>query len=73
MAQMRNYFEKKGMRLERELHKFSLKKKKPGNDLLSQPLARLVPSAQEGLTTVFGMGTGVSPPLSVTWNLYNLS
>ena len=49
-----------------------VKKKKPGNDLLSQPLARLVPSAREGLTAVFGMGTGVSPPPSVTWNLYNL-
>ena len=48
------------------------KKEKPGNDLLSQPLARLVPSALEGLTAVFGMGTGVAPPPYVTWNLYNL-
>ncbi len=34
----------------------------PGNDLLSHPVSRAVPSAQEGLTSVFGMGTGVSPP-----------
>ena len=47
-------------------------KKKPGDDLLSQPLAGLVPSALEGLTAVFGMGTGVSPPPNVTWNLYNI-
>ena len=36
--------------------------KLPGNVLLSQAVPRLVPSALEGLTTVFGMGTGVSPP-----------
>ncbi len=34
-----------------------------GNDLLSHPVARAVPSALEGLASVFGMGTGVSPPL----------
>ena len=35
------------------------------NDLLSQRAAPQVPSALEGLTTVFGMGTGVTlPPLS---------
>ena len=34
-----------------------------GNDLLSHPVARAVPSALVGLTAVFGMGTGVSPPL----------
>jgi hypothetical protein len=33
-----------------------------GSDLLSQAVTRQVPSALEGLTTVFGMGTGVSPP-----------
>ena len=33
----------------------------PGSDLLSQPVARQVPSAQRGLTAVFGMGTGGSP------------
>ena len=38
--------------------------KKPGNDLLSHRQAA-VPSAQQGLTSVFGMGTGGSPaPLS---------
>ena len=33
------------------------------NDLLSHSAARAVPSARAGLTSVFGMGTGVSPPL----------
>jgi hypothetical protein len=37
---------------------------KCGSVLLSHPLTRAVPSALEGLTTVFGMGTGVAPPLS---------
>jgi hypothetical protein len=35
----------------------------PGDDLLSHTLARAVPLALGGLTAVFGMGTGVSPPL----------
>jgi hypothetical protein len=33
-----------------------------GGDLLSRGLAPRVPSALEGLTSVFGMGTGVAPP-----------
>ena len=41
-----------------------------GNDLLSHTLSRAVQSAQRGLTSVFGMGTGVSPavrsPASLT-------
>ena len=36
----------------------------PGNVLLSQDPSVQVPSALEGLTVVFGMGTRVSPPLS---------
>ena len=40
-----------------------VKIKKPGNDLLSHPAAQAVPSARTGLTSVFGMGTGVAPPL----------
>ena len=35
----------------------------PGADLLSHVLADAVPSALAGLTTVFGMGTGVAPPV----------
>jgi hypothetical protein len=35
----------------------------PGDDLLSHAVARAVPWALEGLTSVFGMGTGVSPPV----------
>ena len=34
-----------------------------GGDLLSQGLSSQVPSALEGLTSVFGMGTGGAPPL----------
>ena len=32
-----------------------------GDGLLSHDLAVVVPSALRGLTTVFGMGTGVAP------------
>ena len=39
--------------------------KKPGSYLLSHSVTRIVPSAVEGLTSVFGMGTGVSPLLSL--------
>ncbi len=35
----------------------------PGNDLLSHAATHAVPSALEGLTSVFGMVTGVAPPL----------
>src|SRR5258706_2343469 len=35
---------------------------KSGGDLLSQGVYPQVPSARAGLTAVFGMGTGVSPP-----------
>ncbi len=38
-------------------------KKNPGCDLLSHPLAGAVPSALAGLTSGFGMGPGVSPPV----------
>jgi hypothetical protein len=38
--------------------------KNPGGVLLSHTVAHVVPSALEGLTSVFGMGTGVTPPLS---------
>ena len=38
-------------------------KNNPGNDLLSHGFTPEVPSAEEGLTAVFGMGTGVSPLL----------
>ena len=36
---------------------------KAGSVLLSQKVTQLVPSALEGLTSVFGMETGVAPPL----------
>ena len=35
-----------------------------GGDLLSQDLTVQVSSALEGLTSVFGMGTGVAPPVT---------
>ena len=34
-----------------------------GGDLLSQAVSHQVPSAQKGLTALFGMGRGVSPSL----------
>ena len=37
---------------------------KSGDVLLSQGVSAQVPSALAGLTSVFGMGTGVTPPLS---------
>ncbi len=40
----------------------------PGNVLLSHKVALAVPSALEGLTSVFGMGTGVAPPLQSPGN-----
>jgi hypothetical protein len=39
-----------------------VKQKKPGDDLLSHTVTRAVPSALGSLTSVFGMGTGVSSP-----------
>ncbi len=36
----------------------------PGNVLLSQAVSRQLPSALESLTSVFGMGTGVTSPPS---------
>ena len=36
-------------------------KGKAGDGLLSHHLAMAVPSALQGLTAVFGMGTGVAP------------
>ncbi len=59
--------------IERRLKKFQLKAKKNpiikrsglknnlGSDLLSHPPAQAVPSAFRGLTSLFGMGRGVSP------------
>ena len=42
-----------------------------GDDLLSHTLSRAVQSALRGLTSVFGMGTGIShavkSPASLTW------
>src|SRR5688500_20179286 len=40
----------------------------PGNDLLSHAVTSAVPSALEGLTSVFGMGTGVAPPVKSPGN-----
>ena len=42
---------------------FGLPSAKSGGVLLSQGRSSQVPSALEGLTSVFGMGTGVTPPL----------
>ena len=42
---------------------FCLAKENAGNDLLSQRVAPQVPSALKSLTSVFGMGTGVTSSL----------
>ena len=44
--------------------------KDPGSLLLSHKTALIVPSPVEGLTSVFGMGTGVSPLLSPPEKLF---
>src|SRR6266566_4567173 len=41
----------------------------PGDDLVSHTVARAVPSAQRGLTSVFGMGTGVTLSVRLPENL----
>ena len=41
----------------------------PGGDLLSHRVSRAVPSALEGLTSEFGMGSGVAPPVLTAGNL----
>jgi hypothetical protein len=45
---------------------------KPGNDLLSHARARAVPSALEGLTSEFEMGSGMAPPTSSPEKLWVL-
>ena len=42
-----------------------------GDVLLSQGVSSQVPSALAGLTSVFGMGTGVTPPLWPPETLHN--
>ncbi len=42
-----------------------------GDGLLSRVLSNGVPSALQGLTTVFGMGTGVAPALQSPANFQN--
>ena len=71
----RNAFPLIGLHLLHEMQTYSTQKSlnqkmtealfkfKSGNDLLSHPVARAVPSALAGLTSLFGMGRGVSPPL----------
>jgi hypothetical protein len=40
----------------------------PGSHLLSHAVSGIVPSAGQGLTIVFGMGTGVTPGRIATGN-----
>ena len=44
-----------------EIIQRGLLKEKAGDGLLSRHLSVAVPSALQGLTAVFGMGTGVAP------------
>ena len=64
LAELRNAFCRPGIRpnkkragppLEEPAHR-------SGNDLLSHRVSPAVPSALEGLTSEFGMGSGVTPP-----------
>jgi hypothetical protein len=41
-----------------------------GDDLLSHKVSLAVPSALAGLTSLFGMGRGVSPPQSSPFQKY---
>ena len=43
----------------------------PGDDLVSHTVARAVPSALRGLTSVFGMGTGVALSVGSPENRFN--
>ena len=45
------------------MHEMSDTKIKKGPAATYSPATNAVPSALEGLTTVFGMGTGMAPPL----------
>ena len=45
----------------------------PGDFLLSHAVTRAVPSAPAGLTSVFGMGTGVTLPTKSPENLFEIS
>ena len=49
-------------------HTGDLLKEDPGSHLLSHAVPSIVPSAAQGLTIVFGMGTGVSPGRIATGN-----
>src|SRR5436190_22851595 len=44
----------------------------PGNDLVSHKVALAVPSAQRGLTSVFGMGTGVTLSIQSPETFYDV-
>jgi hypothetical protein len=45
----------------------------PGDFLLSHTVTRAVPSAPAGLTSVFGMGTGVTLPTKSPENRFEIS
>ncbi len=45
----------------------------PGDFLLSHTVTRAVPSAPAGLTSVFGMGTGVTLPTESPENRFEIS
>jgi hypothetical protein len=57
-----------GLKKKQPLFREAVSRNNPGSDLLSHPVSRAVPSALEVLTAVFGMGTGVAPPLSPPGN-----
>ena len=61
-SQPSNWIPSTGAKTRRAPDKVGGSSEKSGGVLLSQGVSSQVPSAQVGLTSVFGMGTGVTPP-----------
>jgi hypothetical protein len=57
------HFEDRAKQKKAQVQNLSLSQNNPGDDRLSHAVARAVPWALEGLASVFGMGTGVTPPV----------
>ena len=53
-------FQRKEHKIKKPSYQLGFKGLDPGNDLLSHTKSHAVPSAQRGLTTEFGMGSGVT-------------
>ena len=58
------------MKVSKVLKDFCVCKNKSGGVLLSHDLSVIVSSALKDLTSVFGMGTGISPSASPPENIF---